>query len=860
MDAELRFHMQAYAEDLVRSGVAREEAERRARVEFGSVQPLKEECREARGLRWVDETLQDLRYAVRMLRKSPGFAAVAVITLALGIGANTSIFSVVDRFILRPLPFPGPDRLVTILSADKKRGWMGGVAAADLQDWRASSRGFLNICGWLNPIFTLEQRDEPEQMIGGRVNFDFFGMLGVAPRIGRDFLAEDDRPGARRVTLLSAELWHSHFGSDPGVVGKTIRVDGNSAIVIGVLPEGFHFALAGPAQLWMPLALDEQTLKNRRYRFLAVVGRVQPGLSVAAGARLLDTTARRLAQSYPETNANRGIALRTLRDEVGQASNDRALVLFALVVCVLLIACGNVANLVVGRAVSRQKEMAIRIAMGAGRARVLRQLLTENLVLFVAAAGLSVGIAVWGVNWIAESIPFRLRAYLPAGGQLKVDLPVLLYTLGIGILTGVLFGFFPAFHCRRLDVNDALKESTSRVSTGASGARLKSVLIVLEVALSMVVLIASGLLIKGLLRMYESDPGFAPAGIMTAGVLLPESKYSDLKRADAFYTDVLQQIRRLPGVRSAGAASIVPYSGNNSDTYYAIDGRPTPPSGELPFMEITIATPDYFRAMGIRTLRGRVFSEQDTASAPAVMVINQTMARRNWPGEDPVGRRVRYGVALGRIATVVGVVNDTAGITEMDIPLPQAFIPDRQNPARNLTLVVRSDTGLLIPPSALRRAVRAVDNGQPLWEIRPMEDLMAEQQAPFRIVAQVTMFFSALSLFLAALGIYGVVAYSVSARGQEFGIRMALGAARRNLMSLVLGQGLKLAITGLLIGLLAAFAVTRLMRSILYQVSPTDAATFVSISALLLMVTLLASYLPARRASKVDPTRALHYE
>jgi putative ABC transport system permease protein len=861
MDAELRFHLASYTEDLVRSGIARDEAERRARIEFGHLEPLKEYCRQARGLRLMDEISQDLRYAVRMLRKSPGFAAIAVLTLALGIGANTSIFSVVNAWVLKPLAYRNPDQLVSIHSAEAKRGWTGPVSPGDLYDFRHTDGAFEEICGWANPFVTLQLGDRPQQMVGGRVNWQFFRMLGVTPPLGRDFLEQDDRAGAPRVVLIGQSLWKSHFAGDPSLVGRTIRLDGDDAMVVGILPADFHLPLAGPAQLWMPLALSEEDLKNRRILSLDVIARLKPGFSLAGATSYLETLARRLQQSYPETNTGRSVAVRTLSDEIGrQGGNDRALVLFGLVGCILLIACGNVANLIVSRAVARQKEIAVRIAMGAGKTRVLRQLLTENLVLFLIAACCSVLFASWGVHWIAESIPYNFRPFLPNEGRLQVDLPTFLYTLGISVTMGLLFGFAPAFHCWRIDVNDALKESTSRSAGNAFGSRLKNWLIVSEISLTMVVLVASGLLIKGLVRMYASDPGFHPAGLVTAPITLSNSKYADLKLADAFYRDVLERIAAKPGIQSVAAASFLPYSGSASSAFYAIDGRPSPSPGSIPFFSLVRVTPGYFSVMGQTILRGREFSERDNRDASPVIIINQTMARRNWPNEDPVGRRIRYGAKLDRVATIVGVVVDTEGMNDPSISVPVGFLPQHQLPGRSLLLVLRTNPNKVDIAAEIEQAVLTLDKEQPVSDVRTMEDLMAERQSPFRIVGEVTLLFSGLALFLAALGIYGVVAYSVAARRQEFGIRMALGAARRDVLSLVVSQGLKLALIGLAIGVVGSLAVTRFMESILYHVSPTDAPTFAFISLLLLVVAALACYFPARRASNADPTQALRCE
>jgi putative ABC transport system permease protein len=526
---------------------------------------------------------------------------------------------------------------------------------------------------------------------------------------------------------------------------------------------------------------------------------------------------------------------------------------------VLLIACFNVANLIVGRAAGRQREMAVRLAIGAGRSRLLRQLLTENMLLFVMAAALSVLFAIRGVEWITAAIPPNIRGYLPNSGILRVDLPALFYTLGIALVAGVLFGFAPAFHCWRIDVNHALKEAAGRLSSGKGTSGLKNGLIVFETGLALVVLVAAGLLVKGLVRMYGSDPGLNPKGLVTARLVLSDAAYADPKRSLAFVNTVLEQLRTTPGINAVAAGTTVPFSGSSSDARYAIAGRPVPAASDLPVMLIDIVTPEYLSTMGVQLLRGRGLTEQDRADAPAVAVINQTMAQQHWPSENPVGQRILWN-NLSRTLTVVGVAKDTKGYGDTDTPQAHAYLAYSQLPQRGLFLMVRSDSALLDTAAVFQRSVRAADKGQAVFRVQTMEQLMAEQRAPFSIVGQITTFFAIVSLFLAALGMYGVMAYSVAARQQEFGIRLALGAARSDLLRLVLGQGLKLASIGLVIGLMGAFAVTRLMSSVLYQVSPTDAPTFITIAVLMLAVATIACYLPARRAYSVEPTLALRCE
>ena len=859
MDAEMRFHVARFTDDLIRSGVAREEAERRARIEFGNIEPLKEECRQARGLRWLDESSQDLRYAGRMMRKAPAFAFVAVLTLALGIGANTAIFSVLHAWVLQPLPYANPDQLVFIWSTGTKAQWRSRSAPADLYDWRKDSPVFDQVCGWITPTFTLQQSGDADQVVGARVSGEFFKMLGASPQLGRDFLPDDDRPGASPVAILSNELWTSRFAADSSVVGRTIPIDGQQVTVIGIAPPRFHVPLMGKAMLWMPLALSEEDRGDRQGRYIAVFARMKPGVNLARASIFLKTLARRLEVQFPASNAGRTVQLISLRDEIGsEGAKDPAVIVFGIVACVLLIACSNVASLIVSRAVGRQKEMAVRLAIGAGRGRLLRQLLTENLVLFLFAGALSVGFALWGVRWIANSIPPQVRNFLPNFGILSLDLSTLVYTFLLALVCGVVFGFAPAFHCWRVDVHDGLKEAAARISASARATRLKSSLIVLEISLALIVLVASGLLVKGLVKMYSSEPGFEPRGLIQGQLGLSDKKYKDATRIRGFYEQVLDRLRTLPGIQGAAICAYGVYTGNIGAVRYAIEGRPIP--AEPVTVWFDTVSPEFFSTMGTPLLRGRAFTEQDRADSMPVVIINQTMAERDWPREDPIGKHLLWGNKLGRTATVVGVVKNTGGIDDTDRPTAQIFLPFPQLPTRAMEIVVRTATGSMDVAPAIRRAIQDVDKEQAVLRVDTMLDLIRERQAQFSVVGEVTSFFAMLTLFLAAMGIYAVMAYSVAARKQEFGIRLALGAGRRDLAGMVLGQGMKLALLGLVIGLACAFGVTRLMTSILYQVSPTDIPTFIGISVLLLSVAVLACYLPARRASGIEPTRVLRYE
>lgn len=861
LEAELEFHIGSYSADLIRSGVPRTQAERMARIEFGASGVIKEDCRQALGLRLLDETLQDLTYATRMLRKSPGFTITAVLTLALGIGLNTAIFSIVDAWVLRPLPYPNPGHLLTVWTAEPQHNGRSPSSAADLDDWRLQNTVFQEVCGWTSNLFTLLRGGEPQQISGVRVNAEFFRMLGVAPQLGRDFRAEEDQPDAAPVALLSDGLWRDAFGGDPALVGKTIRIDGQETTVLGILPAGFHLPLVGRAGIWMPLALSQAERADRHARFLNVLARLKPGIRLAQAKTNLRTVASRLEGVYPATNASRSIALSTLQEEIGRNYQEPTYFCFGLVGCVLLLACANVANLIVGRAIRRQQEMAVRLAIGAGRLRILRQLLTENLILFFLAAVLSVVFAVGGMRWTEHTLSEKIRGNLPNLGALRLDTSMLLYTFAIAAFTGLIFGFAPAVRCCRMDLNHGLRATVSRISGG--GGSLKSVLVVVQVALALVVVVASGLMVKGMLRMYESDPGFHPKGLVTAQVILADARYADRKQARLFFDRVLEQIRHVPGVKVAGAAAFVPYTGSYNSVPYALQGRPVPAPIDRPAMIFDTVTPGYLEAIGMPLLSGRLLSSQDGPESEPVAVINQTMARRHWPHDDPIGQKVRFGPKLGANFTIVGVVQDTEGQTESAILRPQVFVSTHQFPARALKLIIRTEVTSTNPAdlsTAIRHAVVAVDPGQAIYNISTMEDLQAEMFNPARVAGQMVTLFGGISIFLAAIGIYSVMACGVAARKREFGIRMALGAHQGDLLSMVVRQGMKLAAIGSAAGLAASLATTRFMSAILYRVSPTDLPTFALTSLLTLLVAALACYVPAREAAATNPMMALHHE
>jgi putative ABC transport system permease protein len=853
MEEELRFHREQCAAALVRSGMAPREAELQARREFGAIEPLKEECRQARGLRLIDETAQDLRYALRVFRRSPGFTAAAILTLAIGIGANTAIFTIVDRWMLRPLPYPDAAQLAVIQTLDLKSGETESTSSADLLDWRRGAAAFTSICGWNRIAVTLTGAGEAEPLLAVTANADFLSTLGVQPQVGRGLTALDEAPGAPRVAVIGAGLWRRRFGANPDAIGSVLLLDGAPVTVAGVLPDDFHLPLAGDAELWMTPDWTPAQMVNRRTRHWNVLARIRPGVTPAEAGASLRATAARIAAAHPETNRDRGVSLVTLRQAIGRnAGNEQAMGVFGLVGCVLLIACFNVANLQLGRALARQKEIAVRLGIGAGRFRLMRQLLVENVALFLAGAIASGAVAVFFTRWLADAIPPIVRQYLPHRGALTVDARALLYTLLLGIVTGLVFGVAPALQCRRLDVSRGLKEGPFRVS----GGRIRNGLIVAEIALAMLVLVSAGLLIKGLLRMHGDAPGFEPRGLATASVFT--SNYTAGKSRVAFFHGVVARLEATPGIDSAAAATQVPFFDEGDSFRYRAASAPD--SAATRVAAFSAITPGYFHTLRIPLLRGRTFSDADRAGGSLVAVINQAMANIEWPGRDPLGERFAIGPDFKRAFTVVGVAGDTRGRNHLDLAMPEIYAFHVQFPSPVMTLLARSTFPSRSAAAEIRRAVNAVDPAQAVTMVMTMEQAMAAQRAPFLIVGQITACFAMIAIMLAAIGIYGVTAYAVNARRREFGIRMALGAAPVDVIGLVLRRGLALALCGLGCGLAGAFAATRFLTSLLYHVQPTDAPTFLSTGALLAGIAALACYLPARRAANADPANVLRDE
>ena len=804
--------------------------------------------------------LNDLRFAIRMLRKSPGFVLIAILTLALGIGSNTAIFSLVNAWLIHPIDFLDPDRLVVLWQTNTKHGWISSVNPANFLDWREQSHAFESMSAWRFAQFDLSGSDEPERIRGSLVSAGFFSLLGVRPVLGRDFMPQEDQPGGGRVVLLSHGLWQRRFASDPNILGKNLIFDGEKCTVIGVMPKEFHLTLMGRAEMWAPLVFSEKERLDRQHGSLEVLARLKPGVSPQQGEASLAAVMSRLEKAYPETNTNQSVRLMTLATEIGRHTGSTAiLVSFGIVACVLLIACANVANLMLARATGRQREVAVRLAVGAGRTQLMRQFLTENLLLFLVAGAFGVLFAFWGVAWIESSIPYENRGYLPHYAVLNVDVTTLAYTLFVAVFTGLLFGLAPALAGSKLDLATALKEG-ARGSSSHRGQRMRQSLVACEVALAVVVLIVSGLLIRSFVMALSVEPGFDRLNVITARLGLPAGRYSQPASITNFYRQFLDRIRSLPGVETAAAGQYVPFGSGGSSVEFVIVGKPEPRPGEVPSAIYNAATPDYLRTLKIGLVKGRFVSEQDGAETHKVAVVSDLLANRYWPNEDPIGKQIRLGRRSKENVTVIGVVRNIVMYSYMEPPQPELYVPFLQAPASDMVIVIRTNVSLAAIAPSLRTMVSAIDKDQPLGRIATLDQLVSDENKPFLILTQVMSFFALVALFLAVIGIYGVMAYAVSSRTPEIGIRVALGARRIDVLALVLRQGVKLVGVGAAIGLLASFGATRALETLLFNITATDPVTFSVMLLILAAAALLAVYLPARRAARIDPIVALRYE
>ena len=863
LEREIRAHLELEAEEQIQAGQAPAEAPYAARRAFGNVALFKELTREIWGWSSLERFGQDLRYAARMLRKNPGFAVVAVLTLALGTGANTAIFSVVNAVLLRPLPYPQPERLVRLGETDRRESAsVGEVSYPNFTDWRAQGRAFENMAAYHTGTFTFTDAGEALQLDGVVVSAAVFQVLGVAPVLGRGFLTREDGPEGQ-VVILSHEFWEERFGAAPNILGRTLVLDNKSFTVVGVMPKDFEFPIQSErARLWTTFASEAQSTdgkppvtEERESRYLSVIARLKAGTSVPQAQAEMSAVAGRLEKHYPGPNTNTGVLVVPELEQLVGGSRTTLLVLLGAVVFVMLIACANVANLLLARARTRQKEIAIRAALGAGRQRLIRQLLTESVLLSILGGVLGLLFGTWGIHAILRFAPHVARL-----NQVALDLRVLAFTSFVSLLTGLLFGLVPARQALRCDLTTPLKVAGPGPGAGARDP-MRSVLVVSEVALASVLLVGAGLLIESLMRLLRVNPGFDASNVLTFRVDLPGPHYSAQRRIE-FYRELLPDIQAVPGVQSASAIEPLPIGDGNMACSFQIEGRPTPP-GEYFNTDFRSIALHYFATMRIPLLNGRDFTARDDLHATPVVMINQSLARRFFPNQDPIGKRIMPATSNGYpqapLRTIVGVVADVRSRSLMETAKSEVYVPQAQS-AMIMTVIVRSDREPRVLIPYVRTALRRLDKNLPVYNMFTLSSYLSGSLAGPRWNALLLGIFASLGLTLAAIGLYGVMSYFVAQRRHEVGIRMALGAQRSEVLRMVVREAMVLVAIGVAFGLLGAVALTRLLSNMLYGIKGLDPLTFISVSVLLAAVGALASYLPARRASRIDPMLALRHE
>jgi putative ABC transport system permease protein len=812
----------------------------------------------------MDNLIQDIRYAARVLAKSPGFTIIAIITLALGVGANTAIFSVVNTVLLRPLPYNEPDRLVTVWESSKPRNLEHSQASpVTFTEWREQTHLFESIAGWWYPQINLTGGDgEPERVRTIDTTYAFFDVLRAQPLLGRTFLAGEDRPGGERIAVIGYGLWQRRFGSDPNVIGQAVTLDGGRYTIIGVMPQGFKYP--EETEVWRPLGWDPAR-HSRNARFFEVVARLKEGVSPEQAQSEMSALAGRIAQEHPQSNSDWDVSIISLHDQIVGNYQTSLWIMLGAVGFVLLIACANVANLLLARAEAREKEVCIRLALGAGRLRLIRQFLVESALLSLAGSAVGLALAYFGGNLLMQYNPVKV----PNLNDVTINGRVLLFTLGVAMITGLVFGLVPALHASRTDLNRTLKEGGRDSKASSGGRRIRSTLVVAEIAIALVLLVGAGLMLRSFFRLQEIDTGFNSESVLTFNLQLPFASYQDWRKVPEFYTQLLDRIEALPGVKSADATGFLPLQSGWRMNFNVVGRQPSAADEELR-VQYHQVSPGYFQTLGIPLISGREFQREEDATRPGVAIISQALARSLFPDEDPIGKRVsNISRGIGPLARylpqvneaeIIGIVGDVKnnGIksaTEMAIYFPQS-----QFAYRSMNVVVRTQSNPMSIVGAVRNAVWSLDSNMPISNMKTMEQTLSDSIAPQRFTLTLLGLFAALSLALAGVGIYGVMSYTTAQRTREVGVRMALGASRSDITSLVMKQVVTLAATGVAIGLAGAFGLTRLMATLIFGVSATDPLAFTAVSMLLAGVALLAGYIPAYRATKVDPMTALRYE
>ena len=863
MDEELRFHIEAFAEDLVRGGVPREEAIRRARVEFGGIERAKEECREARGVNFIASLVQDLRYGLRMLRKNPGFTAVSVLTLALGIGANTAIFSISDAFIRKPLPFPHLDRLVDLsetqptLSSEPR-----GISPANFLDWQSQARSYDSVSAWSLDSVSLTGHDAPLKVEAARVTPNFFTTLGAKHQWGRNFSADGDRPGRDQELIITRGFWERQLGSDPNIWSETLRLNGRSYAVIGIMDQSVNFPPS--VDVWIPMMLKDNEGFNRKDRYLRGVARLRSGVSLRQADSESKMMARRLSESYPDTNRGWSAQVSTVTDSLKAHITGPFVVLMSTVVAfVLLIACANVANLQFVRASVRQREIAIRTALGAGRPRLIRQMLTESLMLGFAGAAAGMLMARWCLRLFLGYMPRDIERFVPGWDQIRLDGRALVFAIAAAGVAGILAGLIPALRSSRPDLNASLKEGARGGLAGPSTHKYRDVLATVQVALALVLLVGAGLMMKGFRALLDVNRKYQPETLLTMRVTLPYvSPYDDPQRRAAFYDRALKNLAVIPGVRFSITAKGFPFSGLRDDGPYWTEGHLDASASAERVAVLQSISPNYFRALGVPLIEGRAFRDSDGPDAAPVAIVAHRLARAEWPRSSAIGQRLKVNStdASSPWLTVIGVVDDVRYVWMDRAEGPTIYRPYRQSPQYYTAFAVRAagDPSALAP--AARAAIAAADPERPIFDVKTMAQVISESTLPIAYLAVMLGIAGALAVLLASMGVYGVIAFGVIERTHEIGVRMALGANRFDTLRLFLRRGMVLATTGVSIGSPCALGLARLAAYVLYGVRPNDPFVYIAASVTLAGIALLACYVPARRAMRVDPVVALRYE
>ena len=802
---------------------------------------------------------QDIRYALRVLAKSPGFSAVVILTLALGIGANTAIFSVVSAVLLQPLPFSQAARLVAVQGVDLRSGETGRpLSYPDFTDLRTQSQSVEGMAAYDTSTSTLTGQGEPLHVDVGVVSASLLGVLRAMPMLGREFAAAEDKPGTH-VVLLSHRLWKARFGGDPKVIEKQLVLDGKSYVIAGVMPPEFQFPLdSQPMDLWMTMAVEGEYQAERGSHYLSAIARLKPGVSLVAANAETASISEGLAKQYPDTNAHMGMALLPEKEELVGNVRPALLMVLGAVGFLLLIACANAANLLLARAAGRQREMAIRASLGAGKSRILRQLLTESVLLSLVGGLLGLLLAVWGTAALVSLPSLGIPRIASAG----VDLRALAFTLAVSVITGILFGLAPALHASRFNLFGSLKEGGRTATTGTARSRMRSLLVISQVSLAVVLLIGASLLIESMFHLLHESPGFEPRGVLAFNLDLPDSRYGKPAQSADFFKTLLEKLRAVPGVKSASAVMPLPLSDNSLRTSFEIEGRPMAKS-DLPRTFIRAVGLDYFGTMQIPLIAGREFNERDDRHAPHVIIINQTLARKFFPGENPVGKHMKVGMNADKsdaTCEVVGLVGDVKHRNLWLPPDPESYVPYEQNPIGAMSIIVKSGADPMTLLPAIRTQVLAMDAELPIYKAQRMEEYVAASVAQRRFTSLLCAIFAGAGLVLAVVGLFGVISYSVAQRTHEIGVRMAIGAAKVDILRLILREGMAITLVGVGVGLVGAIGLSSVVKSQLFGVQATDPLTFLGVAAGLGFVALLACFLPARRAAGVDPMVALRYE